>query len=41
MTLKGLKIVVDAAHGAAYQLAPIRSLELGADIVRSAPRPMA
>jgi phosphoglucosamine mutase len=33
LTLKGLKIVVDAAHGAAYQVAPKVFHELGADIV--------
>lgn len=33
LTLKGLKIVVDAAHGAAYQVAPEVFHELGADIV--------
>jgi phosphoglucosamine mutase len=33
-TMKGLKIVVDAAHGAAYQIAPAVLHELGADVVR-------
>lgn len=33
LTLKGLKIVVDAAHGAAYQVAPKVFHELGADII--------
>lgn len=33
LTLKGVKIVVDAAHGAAYQVAPKVFHELGADIV--------
>ena len=33
LTLKGLKIVVDAAHGAAYQIAPKVFHELGADVV--------
>jgi phosphoglucosamine mutase len=33
LTLKGMKIVVDAAHGAAYQVAPKVFHELGADIV--------
>lgn len=33
LTLKGLKIVVDAAHGAAYHVAPKVFHELGADIV--------
>jgi phosphoglucosamine mutase len=34
LTLKGLKIVVDAAHGAAYQIAPTVLHELGADVIR-------
>ena len=33
LTLKGLKIVVDAAHGAAYHIAPKVFHELGADVV--------
>ena len=33
LTLKGMKIVVDAAHGAAYQIAPKVFHELGADVV--------
>ncbi len=33
LTLKGLKIVVDAAHGAAYQIAPKVFHELGADVI--------
>lgn len=33
LTLKGVKIVVDAAHGAAYQIAPKVFHELGADVV--------
>jgi phosphoglucosamine mutase len=33
MTLKGLKIVVDAAHGAAYQIAPKVFHELGAEVI--------
>ncbi len=33
LTLKGLKIVVDAAHGAAYQVAPKVFHELGADVL--------
>ena len=33
-TLKGLKIVVDGAHGAAYQIAPSLFHELGAEVVR-------
>lgn len=34
LTLKGLKIVVDAANGAAYHIAPAVFHELGADVVR-------
>src|SRR5665811_305918 len=33
LTLKGIKIVVDAAHGAAYQVAPMVFHELGAEVV--------
>ena len=33
LTLKGLRIVVDAAHGDAYQIAPKVFHELGADVV--------
>ncbi|BCN39165.1 phosphoglucosamine mutase [Alicycliphilus denitrificans] len=33
LTLRGLKIVVDAAHGAAYHIAPKVFHELGADVV--------
>ncbi|WOB06347.1 phosphoglucosamine mutase [Piscinibacter gummiphilus] len=33
LSLKGLKIVVDAAHGAAYQIAPEVFHELGAEVV--------
>jgi phosphoglucosamine mutase len=33
LTLKGLKVVVDAAHGAAYQIAPKVFHELGAEVV--------
>ena len=33
LSLKGLKIVVDAAHGAAYQVAPNVFHELGAEVV--------
>ena len=32
-SLKGMKIVVDAAHGAAYQVAPQLFQELGAEVV--------
>ena len=33
LTLKGMKIVVDAAHGAAYHIAPKVFHELGAEVV--------
>jgi phosphoglucosamine mutase len=33
LTLQGLKIVVDAAHGAAYQVAPQVLHELGAEVI--------
>ena len=33
LTLKGLKIVVDGAHGAAYHIAPEVFHELGADVI--------
>ncbi|PPE70841.1 phosphoglucosamine mutase [Caldimonas thermodepolymerans] len=33
LSLKGLKVVVDAAHGAAYQVAPLVFHELGADVM--------
>ena len=33
LSLKGLKIVVDAAHGAAYQIAPKVFHELGAEVI--------
>ena len=33
LTLKGLKIVVDAAHGAAYNIAPEVFHELGAEVI--------
>jgi len=33
LTLKGMRIVVDAAHGAAYQIAPKVFHELGAEVV--------
>ena len=33
LTLKGLKVVVDGAHGAAYQIAPKVFHELGAEVV--------
>jgi phosphoglucosamine mutase len=34
LSLKGLKIVVDAAHGAAYHVAPDVFHELGAEVIR-------
>jgi phosphoglucosamine mutase len=34
LTLDGLRIVVDCAHGAAYRVAPTVLAELGADLVR-------
>ena len=37
LTLKGLKIVVDAAHGAAYQIAPKVFHELGAEVIAMQP----
>ncbi|MDM7456009.1 MAG: phosphoglucosamine mutase, partial [Tepidimonas sp.] len=33
LSLRGLKVVIDAAHGAAYQIAPAVFHELGADVV--------
>lgn len=33
LTLDGLKIVVDCAHGAAYQVAPLILRELGAEVI--------
>ncbi len=33
LSLRGLRIVVDAAHGAAYQIAPMVFHELGAEVV--------
>ncbi|MEX8520791.1 MAG: phosphoglucosamine mutase [Leptothrix sp. (in: b-proteobacteria)] len=34
LSLKGLKIVVDGAHGAAYQVAPAVFHELGAEVIK-------
>ncbi|MCM3563229.1 phosphoglucosamine mutase [Hydrogenophaga intermedia] len=34
LSLKGLKIVVDAAHGAAYHIAPAVFHELGAEVIK-------
>jgi len=39
LTLDGMKIVVDAAHGAAYRVAPAVFAELGADVIRLGTRP--
>ena len=39
LTLKGLKIVVDAAHGAAYHVAPDVFHELGAEVIAIGCRP--
>jgi phosphoglucosamine mutase len=39
LTLDGLKIVVDCAHGAAYKVAPRVLYELGADVVPIAVKP--
>src|SRR5205085_4896590 len=39
LSLKGLKIVVDAAHGAAYRVAPDVFHELGAEVVAIGCRP--
>ncbi len=33
LTLRGLKLVVDGAHGAAYQIAPMVFHELGAEVI--------
>jgi len=39
LALDGLKVVVDAAHGAAYRVAPAVFAELGADVVQLGCRP--
>jgi phosphoglucosamine mutase len=39
LTLDGLRVVVDAAHGAAYRVAPAVFAELGADVVPLGVRP--
>jgi phosphoglucosamine mutase len=39
LTLNGLKIVIDSAHGAAYHLAADLFFELGADVVRIGTEP--
>ncbi len=38
-SLKGLKIVLDCAHGAGYFIAPIIFRELGAEVIKSATEP--
>jgi phosphoglucosamine mutase len=39
LTLEGLRIVVDAAHGAAYRVAPAVFSELGAEVISIGVRP--
>ncbi len=39
LTLKGLRVVVDAAHGAAYRVAPAVFAELGAEVIPIGVRP--
>ena len=39
LSLKGMKVVVDAAHGAAYQVAPSVFHELGAEVVAIGVKP--
>src|SRR5262249_16675512 len=39
LTLKGLRIVVDAANGAAYKVAPVALYELGAQVIQMAVDP--
>lgn len=39
LTLRGMKIVVDCAHGAAYKIAPNVFSELGADVVSAFDKP--
>ncbi len=39
LTLEGLKIVIDCAHGAAYRVAPTVFDELGAEVVLTGDRP--
>ncbi|MDF3067040.1 MAG: Phosphoglucosamine mutase [Polyangiaceae bacterium] len=39
LSLDGVKVVVDAAHGAAYRVAPAVFAELGADVVQLGCRP--
>ena len=39
LTLEGIKIVIDCAHGAAYRVAPTVFEELGADVILTGDRP--
>lgn len=39
LTLEGVRIVVDAAHGAAYRVAPLVFSELGAEVISIGVRP--
>ncbi|HEX5660530.1 MAG TPA: phosphoglucosamine mutase, partial [Polyangiales bacterium] len=39
LTLEGVRIVVDAAHGAAYRVAPLVFQELGAEVIAIGVRP--
>jgi phosphoglucosamine mutase len=39
LTLEGMRVVVDAAHGAAYKVAPAVFAELGADVIALGVRP--
>ncbi len=39
LTLNGMKVVVDAAHGAAYKVAPAVFAELGAEVISLGVRP--
>ncbi len=39
LTLNGVRVVVDAAHGAAYKVAPAVMAELGADVIALGVRP--
>jgi phosphoglucosamine mutase len=39
MMLSGLRVVVDCAHGAAYQTAPLTLRELGADVITAGVEP--
>ena len=39
LTMEGLKLVVDCAHGAAYKVAPTVFEELGADVILTGDRP--